>query len=146
MGLFAGGNPFNSTTGVLTLFAGADYKAADGNAAVFTNAAGNWQSLAGASILLAVFNNNLPLAKATSGGVIPPSWFPPPLIAPLAGSVIVPTGAGQQVSIDIPSASTSVRPCASPTDLYSFALSATLADGNTVPLWSGPCNILGAGS
>jgi hypothetical protein len=140
MPLFATGNPYSSTTGQLTIVAGDDYKAVDGRAAKFTNAAGTWVNLTGAAIWLVVSSGNFPPQQPSN--VPLPLAFPSALIGPVAGSVITPTGA-QEVDVDLPAVNTSVRPSPSPTDLYAFAVFAILPNGDIVTLLTGPCQVLG---
>jgi hypothetical protein len=141
MPLFSAGNPYSSTTGQLTIVAGDDYKAADGRAAVFPNPAGSWPNLTGAAIWLAGANGNFPPQQPAT---VPLALnFPNALIAPIAGTVVVPTGVNQAVQVELPAASTGVRPSPSPTDLYAFAVFAILPNGDIVTLLTGPLQILG---
>lgn len=146
---FASGNPV--ANGTLTTMSGCDYKAADGNAAKFVNAAGTWQSLAGAGVVpyLVGYRGNqpipLPVPQGTLTNTLAPN-FPNALMGPIAGTVIVPTGANQEVDFDIPALSSAVSPCPSPTDLYAFAVFAQLANGDLVPLQTGPWNAQGVGT
>lgn len=148
MPLFAAGNPVQAS-GQVNLVAGADYKAVDGQAAVFTNKAGTWVDLTGATVWFVGFIGNFPLSNLqtpVAGVAIPPQWFPPPLIAPVQGSVVTPSGANQQVSFDLPATVTGVRPCGSPNDLFAYAVYAALANGDIVPLQTGPLFVQGVGS
>lgn len=147
MPLFTGGNPYSSTTGQVTIVAGDDYKAADGRAAKFTNGAGSWPDLTGAAVYFVGQNGNFPPQSPQTffpGLASPPSNFPGALIAPVAGTVIHPTGASQEVDFDLPAASTAVRPCPTVTDLYAFAVYAVLSNGDVVTLLTGPLQVLGA--
>ena len=138
--IFPSGNPV-APNGQLTLLAGCDYKAADGNAAIWTNAAGSWVNLTAAAVYLLAFRGSFPIPPqpATLG---PPQWFPPPVLGPILGTVVTPTGA-QQVSFDIPAASSGIRPSPSPTDLYAYAIFAQLTNGDVVALQTGPLYVQG---
>lgn len=142
MTIFPTGNPVN-TSGQLTLLGGCDYKAADGNAAIWTNQAGSWNNLTSAAVYLVAFTGSFPLPPVSSTTVIPPQWFPPPLISPIKGTVVTPTGNGQQVSFDIPASASAVRPNGSPTDLYAYGVYAQLTNGDVIPLVTGPLYVKG---
>ena len=147
MSLYITGNPVQG--GTLTILAGCDYKAADGNAAIFTNVAGTWPNLTGATPYLVGFRGNQPIPQVISPLVISPTvaaGFPSALLGPTAGTVTTPTGANQAVSFDLAYTQTAITPCASPTDLYSFAVYAQLSDGNLVPLQTGDLMVKGVGS
>jgi hypothetical protein len=136
------GNPVNAATLQVTLMAGDDYKAADGRALLFANPNGNWPNLAGAAIWFVGQAGNFPPQQAS--GIPLPLIFPAALIPPVAGTVVTPTGANQAVQVELPAASTSfVRPSPSPTDLYSYAVYAVLANGDIVTLQTGPLQVLG---
>src|SRR5579864_3081747 len=146
MPLFSGGNPYSSSTGQVTIVAGDDYKAADSRAAKFVNSAGTWPSLAGATPYFVGQSGNFPPQQPLTlspGIAYPPPNFPAALIAPIAGTVIVASGANQEVDFDLPAAATNVRPCPTVTDLYSFAVYAVLANGDVVTLLTGPLQVLG---
>ena len=140
MPLFPAGNPFSAATGQVTIVAGCDYKAADGNAAIFENAAGTWPNLTGASVYFVAQQGNAPPQLPST---IPlPLNFPAALIPPIQGTVTTPTG-DQKVSFDLPASQTGIRPTPSPTDLYAFCVFAVLANGDVVPLITGPLQVLG---
>ncbi len=142
MPIFTGGNPV--VNGTLTIVAGCDYKAADGNAAVFANSAGSWSLPAGSTPYLVGYTGNLPVPPPLP--LVDSQVFAGALIGPIAGTVTVPTGASQAVSFDLPSTSTSVRPCGSANDLYSYAVFLQLANLDVVPLETGPLNVQGVAS
>lgn len=146
MPLFASGNPF--ANGTLTTLSGCDYKAADGNAAKFVNAAGTWPTLTGTPYLVG-FRGNQPIPAIPPTGVatntLAPN-FPAPLLGPIAGTIVVASGANQEVDFDIPALASAVAPCPSPTDLYAFAVFCQLTNGDVVPLETGPWNAQGVGT
>lgn len=148
MPLFTSGNPYSSVTGQLTTLGGCDYKAADGNAAKFVNAAGTWPTLTGTPYLVGFRGNQpvptpVPIGTLTSFAV---PQFPNALLGPIAGAIIVASGANQEVDFDLPAIATSVPPCPSPTDLYAFAVFQQLANGDVVPLLTGPWSAQGVAS
>lgn len=143
MPLFAVGNPYNATTGQVTIVAGDDYKAADGRGCVITNAAGTWPDLTTAKVYFVGQNGNFPPQQPQApGGTLQPLAFPNALIAPILGTVVTPAG-NQQVSFDLPAASTAIRPNPTVNDLYAFALYAVLASGDIITLLTGPLQVLG---
>lgn len=97
----------------ISLIRGDDYKTINGRELSFSNAAGTWPDLTGAIIILTARNRN---AKGVSFSG--------------TGSVITPTGANQNVTIDIEGDNTASLP----TGAYSYDVQATLADQNTVTL------------
>lgn len=145
--IFASGNPVQS--GTLTILAGCDYKNTDGNAAVFTNTAGTWPNLTSATPYIVGFRGNQPVPVAIQPGtLVSDVWtqFPNPLLGPLSGTVVVATGAGQQVRFDLAADVTAITPNDTPNDLYGFAVFAQLASGSIVPLQTGNLHVLGVGS
>jgi hypothetical protein len=103
----------------LTLVRGDDYKAADGRALQWTNAAGSWPNLTGATIQFTLQPH--PLAAVTKTGVVD-----------------VATGAGQKVHVDLLAADTlTARP-----GEYPYDLQATLSNADKVTLAQGRANLL----
>ncbi len=103
--------------GNLELYAGDDYRAADGRALVWTNAAGTWPNLTAAALQLTAHRNGARRLQ-----------FP--------GTVQTPTGA-QQIQFE-PTAQDLPTPTdAAPSWEYSFAITATLSNGHTITLQTG---------
>jgi hypothetical protein len=100
----------------VTLVKGDDYKAADGRALDFTNAAGTWPDLTGATINFKAAYQLQPTNSFTEA----------------TGSVVVASGANQQVRIEIDGPDTTGLPAGS----YEYDVEATLSSGNTVTLVS----------
>ena len=146
--LFATGNPVDPATNQVTLLAGCDYKAADGNALAFVNnGPGAWNSLVSATVYFVAFRGNFPLPPVLPVTALPvAAWFPPAIIAPIVGTVVKAGSPNQQISFDLTAAQTAVRPSPSANDPHSYAVYAQLADGNVVPLLSGPLVVMGVGS
>ena len=103
--------------GNLELYAGDDYRAADGRALLWTNAAGTWPNLTAAALQLTAHRNGARRLQ-----------FP--------GTVQTPTGA-QQIRFE-PTAQDLPTPTdAAPSWEYSFAITATLSNGHTITLQTG---------
>ena len=100
----------------VTLVKGDDYKAADGRALDFINAAGTWPDLTGATINFKAAYQLQPTNSFTEA----------------TGSVVVASGVNQQVRIEIDGTDTAGLPAGS----YEYDVEATLASGNTVTLVS----------
>jgi hypothetical protein len=146
MGLLTPGNPVNNV-GTLTLLAGCDYKSADGNAAIWTNAKGTWPSLSGASVYLAGYRGNQQIPMVVPPGTITntcnPS-YPLPIFGPVSGTVTAGTqGSLQSVSFDIANSYTALTPCPSTCDTYSYGVFAKLSNGDIVGLFTGRLVIVG---
>lgn len=146
---FSSGNPVNASTGQLTVVAGCDYKAADGNGAAWVNIAGTWPNLAGATPYLVGYRGNQPIPSVPPQGFLTQTLapnFPAPLLGPVAGSIVTPSGANQKVAVDLTALNTAVQPSPSALDTHSYALFAVLSNGDVIPLQTGPLLVLGAQS
>jgi len=78
-----------ASDGDVELYQGDDYANADGRALAWTNAAGSWPDLTGATVKLVV--------RAPNGDLIQ-----------VTGSVVTPTGAGQTVRVELTAAQTAL--------------------------------------
>lgn len=107
--------PVNPQTGSVLLYIGDDYKAADGRALQWTNAAGNWPNLTSAAIA-AFFK----IGTTVYG--------------PFAGSVITPTGANQQIQVELSSAQTSTLGATGTGGQSTIDVVATLSNGDKATL------------
>jgi hypothetical protein len=147
--LFIPENPVG-TDGTLTILGGCDYAAADGSAARFINPAGTWPNLTGTKPYLIGYRGNHAIPVIVQPGILfsDIGWnSPPPIMGPIAGTVIVAQGPNQEVRFDLPAGETAMQPCGSPNDLYSYAVIVQLAGSlHVIPLQTGPLNVLGAAS
>lgn len=111
-----------AASGDVEIVRGADYLTADGLALSWSNAAGSWPDLTGATITFMV-------RRYQVGGL------------DKAGVVIVPTGPGQQITVELDSANTAALALG----IWKYALWATLAGtGDRVPLAKGTLTVTNA--
>jgi hypothetical protein len=106
-----------SASGDLTLIAGDDYLDADSRALSFTNSAGTWPNLTGATITLVAIRNGSTLIEVT-------------------GSVVTPTGS-QSVKVEPTAADLAPPSNASASWEYIYGVYATLSNGHKVTLQTG---------
>ena len=114
-----GPGPFSPLVKALTVVRGDDYLAADGRALDFLDELGVWPTLTGATIAFEMRN------AASEVGTT-------------AGSVIVGSGGGKQVRVELSAAFTSARS----TGEYTYHVRGTLANGHVITLRNGIASVI----
>lgn len=109
------------TDGAVRVYRARDYDNDDGLALEWSNSAGTWPDLTGATIHVRL---GMPGCSTTA-------------LYQFTGSAPTPSGANQTVRLELTDADLSIRP-----DDYTYNVVATLASGNVVQLYTGSWSVL----
>lgn len=109
--------------GKVYLTAGNDFFDADDLALEFPNTAGTWPDLTGATVGFKA-TKSFPAGVQTIEG---------------EGEVVVPTGVGQLIIVELSSEQTDVTPAPNEREAYVYDLQVRLANGHEITLERGPC-------